>query len=560
MAIGGNSQFNGMLFQSATQEDMNKWPTGWKFNDLKPYFERVMTKTKVAPTMSTDKLNYQTGIADAFRSTFNQLGMLEKNTSILSDDIGNVPFGYFSRPYLVSDGNGQRGGVVDAYLSNIIGVDGRSKYSNLDITTLSKVSKIVIDNNGRATGVEYFTRTSRMDVSDPSIQGSFRSASLNSNGRVILGAGAMIDTKLLYVSGVGPKGSESSIGPNLSFKINNPAVGQSFSDHIGIQLGIHYQGSANFNYNDRSPNNPDIIKFLNERKGPFTQYLPVLFAHIKSKPSLSRPNIEIMINPSGVGGYDSNVNAPNNFQVMLIHMSQKGKTRLTLDGNGAVNYPSVYFTNQDDLEDMVDALYIFLNTILPKNPSLGVNFGPGGYSHPNLNPANKNDCRAYITGGEQMFGISYSKMIMNHFTGTVPLIQDASQGGVDPQSLLVRGTSNIHVVDASIYPGSLSAHPVATVMAGAERASDLLIDLMDDEVSVTVKPSTPTTTTAPSSQPTTTAGPYRTDCWTCHPGYSHYWELGYTTPTNGDTCQCILIPTAALETATTSPTTTPSPT
>ncbi|KAL0485690.1 hypothetical protein AKO1_003305 [Acrasis kona] len=309
----------------------------------------------------------------------------------------------------------------------------------------------------------------------------------------------MIDTKLLYLSGVGPKGSESSIGNRLYFKINNPAVGQSFSDHIGIQLSIHYQGSPNFNYNDRASNNPNIIKYLNERTGPFTQYLPVLFAHFKSNPNLSRPNIEIMISPSGVGGYDRNVNSANKFQVLLIHMSQKGKTRLTLDENNSVKYPSVYFTNQDDLNDMVDALYIFLNDILPKNPQLSVHFGPGGYSHSNLNPKSKSDCRAYITGGEEKYGVTYSKMIMNHFTGTVPLLEDASLGGVDPQSLLVRGTSNVHVVDASIYPGTLSAHPVATIMAGAERASDLLINVIaDPSIDTTSAPSTTSTTKAPS--------------------------------------------------------------
>jgi choline dehydrogenase len=40
--------------------------------------------------------------------------------------------------------------------------------------------------------------------------------------------------------------------------------------------------------------------------------------------------------------------------------------------------------------------------------------------------------------------------------------------------LRVEGTQNVHVVDAPLHPAPLSAHPVATIMAVAEKASDLL--------------------------------------------------------------------------------------
>ena len=45
-------------------------------------------------------------------------------------------------------------------------------------------------------------------------------------------------------------------------------------------------------------------------------------------------------------------------------------------------------------------------------------------------------------------------------------------GVVDPKTLKVYGTSNLRVVDASVIPMILAAHPVSTIYAIAERVSN----------------------------------------------------------------------------------------
>jgi GMC oxidoreductase len=110
--------------------------------------------------------------------------------------------------------------------------------------------------------------------------------------------------------------------------------------------------------------------------------------------------------------------------------------------------------------------------LFAKEPGLKIVFGPGGASHPNLNPNSLADMRQYITGPAPVDGVYFNRLIINHYGGTVALSDGA--GGVDPATFIVRGTSNVAVVDASLIPTIVPAHPVGTIMAIADRAGDIL--------------------------------------------------------------------------------------
>jgi choline dehydrogenase-like flavoprotein len=103
---------------------------------------------------------------------------------------------------------------------------------------------------------------------------------------------------------------------------------------------------------------------------------------------------------------------------------------------------------------------------------LKIVFGPGSASHPNLHPDSLTDIREYVTGPSPVDGVYFNRLVTNHFGGTAALSDGA--GGVDATTLLLRGMKNVAVVDASLIPTNVTAHPVGTIMAIAERAGDIL--------------------------------------------------------------------------------------
>jgi len=110
--------------------------------------------------------------------------------------------------------------------------------------------------------------------------------------------------------------------------------------------------------------------------------------------------------------------------------------------------------------------------LFAQDPGLKIVFGPGGISHPKLNPDSLADIRTYVTGPSPVDGVYFNRLVINHFGGTAALSN--GPGGVNPGTLILRGTRNVAVVDASLIPTIVPAHPVGTIMAVADRAGDIL--------------------------------------------------------------------------------------
>jgi hypothetical protein len=83
IGLGGNSMFNGMLFQTNPKEVFDDaWPKGWQWNDLLPHFDRVRQRIPVTNTPSPDGIAYNTGPARIAHPLYAAAGWSAANTSL----------------------------------------------------------------------------------------------------------------------------------------------------------------------------------------------------------------------------------------------------------------------------------------------------------------------------------------------------------------------------------------------------------------------------------------------------------------------------------------------
>lgn len=468
IGLGGNSQFNGMLFQTNPPAVFdNSWPAGWHWRQMRGRFQRVRARVPVTNTPSTDGVAQNTAAAMIAHPLYAAAGWVEADTSQPF-----VPPGVYSRPY-VAVGDGMRAGPVSGYFEQIDA--GGVPADGLEILQFAKAQRIDFDASGRARSVEYIQRKSL----DQSQAGQPGSAQLKPRGVLIMAAGALATPRLLLLSGVGPRGREREIFPMQSaprFTIDNQQVGIGVFDHVMTMVTYSYSGPvpyAAYNYGDYAGNAADLDDYLADGSGPYAQYQPVSILNYAAGGAI--PKVEIFLNPNGAGTPGGKYYGANTLSAFLMLLDPKARGVIAIDPSGNVIAPNIYLPNTQDgaFDTTVMAQAVFdMIQLFKQDSGLTILFGPGGLSHPNLNPDSLADIRTYVTGPSPVDEVYFNRLIINHFGGTAALSEGT--GGVAPKTLILRGTRNVAVVDASLIPTIVPGHPVGTIMAVADRAGDIL--------------------------------------------------------------------------------------
>lgn len=420
--LGGCSSHNSCIAFVAPDSDMTEWASlgcdGWQAENTRKFFEQVREKIKITPVTEFDnalnKAFVQAGVKAGF--PFKEFNTPEYQNSF------NECVGYLQ----VNCDGPWRASSSYGYLHPL-----KSLPSNLTVKCNVSVSRLLLDKNNRAYGVE-------------SDHGVFQAKE-----EIIVSAGAFDSPKLLLLSGIGPKWHLREVG--IDCKVNLPGVGNHLIDHP--------EGVICWETTKPVPNNIiqkyEAALFANTQK---TSNYPDLMFHF---------GLEDFDMHTAPNGYAT---APPGHGISMTPNVTKAKSEGTvrLRSSNPVD-PAIidfkYFTDPEGHDEavMVDGIKL-ARKIAATEPLKG-------WIRRELAPGP--DCQTDRQISEYVRKTSNT---VYHPAGTCKM-GDASKDKlavVDSRLRVLGGIKGLRIADASIMPTHTLINPNITVMMIGERVADFI--------------------------------------------------------------------------------------
>ena len=291
------------------------------------------------------------------------------------------------------------------------------------------------------------------------------SCSIMANKEVILSAGAFHSAKLLELSGVGDPSRLEHL--NIPLVIDNANVGENLQNHTmcirtfeleqGVQVGDGIQSLAFLPLEDRELQKemfdknaqPRVADNNNNNERDFHDVVRAVFD------SPGEASCSVFMTFTGVPEFAS-------LGVMQSIPFSRGSSHIaTADPNDNPRIDPQFFSDPLDLDIMAQHL-LFLEKLPLTDPLSGFFKKKDGQR-----PAALTDIESAKTYLREHAMTTY------HACGAAAMLPRA-KGGVVDQNLIVYDTTNLRIVDASIFPVIPQANPMSTVYAVAEKAADLI--------------------------------------------------------------------------------------
>ena len=450
--LGGSSSINGQIAFRGHPEDYNEWERmgnpGWSYKDLLPLFKRMETyeggeseHRGGSGPVSVINSTHSHPLWDAFIECGKELGFKEIkdfNSGDL-DGFGYCQHTHYKFPLL-------RCSSSYAYLLK------ERRRNNLTTSKHSVVQKLIIE-DGVVKGVLYKKKGEQLKAF--------------TKHEVIVSSGAYMSSKLLLLSGIGPKEEIESVGIQCIHDL--PGVGKNLKDQIGSFVQHH--SNKPFSYYKYTKLHNQIIggmEWIFLGRGPFTVFPMNASAFLRSEDGLRQPDVQFYMFPVAVNAYKDDT-YDTRFHGFNIHWGQihpESAGEVTLRSSNPDDKPKIinnFFTHEKDRQVNRWAFRMarkMMETEALKKFSAGEET-PG-------TPCEKDEEIDELT----------SRYFANHYhaAGSNKMGPESDKKAVVNHELKVHGIPNLRVADVSIMPRMVSGgFNIPSMMIG-EKCSDMILE------------------------------------------------------------------------------------
>jgi choline dehydrogenase len=334
------------------------------------------------------------------------------------------------------------------------------------------VTKVLFDGANRAVGVAYLKGESLYRASATPNPGPGSPRSAQASREVILAGGAFNTPQLLMLSGIGPRQELERYG--IEVRVDLPGVGANLQDRyeVGVVNRLKQDWTilkdATFTRDD-----PQWGQWMRRRKGVYTANGVALAIIKRSSDSRPLPDLFIFALIAKFKGYFpgySKLIADNHnyltWCILKAHTNNHGGA-VTLKSSDPRDPPRINFhyfkegtdTEGEDLASIVDGIE-FVRTLTAEVGDLIVEEELPG-SH----------CRDRAALAQFIQDNAWG----HHASCTCPIGPASDPMAVLDSNFRVYGTSNLRVVDASVFPKIPGFFIVSSVYMIAEKASDAIL-------------------------------------------------------------------------------------
>jgi choline dehydrogenase-like flavoprotein len=445
--IGGTGSINGMAYFRGPAKDFDDWAAmgnpGWSYADLLPYFLRSEDNPEYAASpyhatggpMGVSFPTSRNPLCDAFNASMASLGFKEIDDFNVPD-----PNGYGYRQGTIW--KGWRVSTASAYLEPAL------KRRNLEVLSLTRVRRVLLDGK-RAVGVE------------TQAEGAIKR--LRARKEVIVCAGTFHSPHLLLHSGIGDERDLQSWGVTPLHHLR--AVGRHLRDHPAAPIAMETSDSTSYGHSWKAlPRNvAQSVRYLATRRGQYASNLFETTAYIRTLPESDRPDLQIVFQPARRNPKPFPIPLGHGYAIVSVCIYPQSTGRVSLSGPDPFAEPLIdpaLGSDEADLRTILRGLKmaraIFAHEAFAKYRAQEVFPGPE------------------VASDEQWLEHIRNTLTTVHHPGSTCRMGQAGDNVVDHE-LKVHGLEHLRVADASIYPRLVGANTNASVVAIAEKASDMIL-------------------------------------------------------------------------------------